>query len=468
MHLASRTFASSSRHTHRLSLLPHPLSARSISSKYATPNPLPATFLRGGTSKGIFLSRSHLPPSPSAWPPIFLGIMGSPDPEYGRQLNGMGGGVSSLSKICVVGPVRPENRELLEQGVQVEYTFVQVGIKDDKLDLEGNCGNLTSVVGVWAVDEGMCVPRVDTPKLGSSDRARTAKGTVRLYNTNTKKIIDTTFPVLVTSPTGAVEESITPLLDVPETAIAGVPGRASSILLDFVHPGGARTGKLLPTGSPVDQLTVTIPSPSSRSGSSTAAFTIPASLVDATNPTVFIHSRSLTSPPLSLPFRAYTQSDPHAVALLSPVLEAIRQAGAAKMGLNPSAQAQPKIAVLSGLEEWRAQSGGGKRGEEDPDIVVHALSMGVLHKAVPMTVGLCLGVAANVRGSIPWEIYRSSRSSLGAGEMVRILHPGGVVDVGAEFADAAGEGEGEEGGMRCVSARVVRTGRRLMKGVVWW
>ncbi|THU88042.1 DUF453-domain-containing protein, partial [Dendrothele bispora CBS 962.96] len=162
-----------------------------------TPNPLPATFLRGGTSKGIFIDQTLLPNSQSEWKQIFLGIMGSPDPEHGRQLNGMGGGVSSLSKIVLVRAVESmvEDRmnQLKSQGVHVEYTFVQVGIRDDTIDVSGNCGNLSSMVGAFAMDEGM-VGKEAVWKVKEGDREK-HYATVRALNTNTQKIIETTFPV---------------------------------------------------------------------------------------------------------------------------------------------------------------------------------------------------------------------------------------------------------------------------------
>jgi len=385
-------------------------------STSSAPNPLPATFLRGGTSKGIFLNKSTLPADQAEWGPIFRGIMGSPDPEYGRQLNGMGGGVSSLSKIMVISTPSPERKA---QGIDVEYTFAQVGIRDSSIDYSGNCGNLTSMIGVYALDEGMC-----QPPLGS----RTA--TIRCFNTNTQKIIDTTFPI---SETGS------PILDLPQTTIAGIAGKASKIVLDFLNPGGARTGKLLPTGQPVDNLKL----PLSPSGS------IRASLVDATNPTVFVDYAELNK---FLPMDDYFHGKPAATQEVSPVLEDIRQQGAMKMNLDPTAQAQPKIAVLSVPHTENDAA-------DKVNIVIHALSMGVLHKAVPMTAGLCLGVAARVEGSIAWDIMRKSSGSPGGDkDLVRIRHPGGLVDVGAEFGD---EGEVK-------SAKVVRTGRRLMKGAVWY
>jgi len=368
-------------------------------------NPLPASFLRGGTSKGIFLQRSHLPDSQSEWDPIFLGIMGSPDPVHGRQLNGMGGGVSSLSKICVVAPANASQKS---QGIDVEYTFVQVGIRDSAIDYSGNCGNLSSMIGAFALDQGLCSPQ----------RLRDGVTTIRSFNTNTNKIIETTFPV---SETGVPE------LDITQASVAGVPGKASQIILDFVNPSGARTGKLLPTGSPTNQLDV-------------LGRKITVSLVDATNPSVFVSYEELSQ---FLPVDDYIQGKQPALDEVTSALEDIRQAGAIAMGLDPSAKAQPKIALLS------------RPSDGQSDIVVHALSMGVLHRAVPMTLGLCLGVAAKTEGTIAWNIVQQSKT---AGELVRILHPGGVVEVGAEM--------GADGSI--TSAKVVRTGRRLMVGTVYW
>ncbi|KAF6746802.1 DUF453 domain-containing protein [Ephemerocybe angulata] len=379
-----------------------------------TQNPLQASFLRGGTSKGIYLHRSHLPSNQAEWTPIFLGIMGSPDPTYGRQLNGMGGGVSSLSKVCVVGPASGKHRA---NGVDVEYTFVQVGIRDSTVDYSGNCGNLSSMIGVYALDAAICKPsRVDS----------NGQTTVRSFNTNTSKIIDTSFPL---SPSGVAT------LDRPQTEVAGVHGKASQIVLDFVDPSGARTGKLLPTGSPVNTLDM-----------ASIGRAVKASLVDATNPSVFVSYDELSE---YLPLDAYFQGSQAAEEKVAPVLEEIRQAGAKAMGLDPSAKAQPKIAILS-----RPKGG---PGDSNADIVVHALSMGVLHKAVPMTLGLCLGVAAKTEGTLAWDIVKHSGSN-SSGDLVRILHPGGVVEVGAEHrADGT-----------VASAKVVRTGRRLMVGSVYW
>lgn len=401
--------------------------ARCSSSLAGVANPIPATFIRGGTSKGIFLNRAHLPTDQSQWDAIFLGIMGSPDAQYGRQLNGMGGGVSSLSKICVVGPPSEAQKAA---GIDVEYTFAQVGIRDCIVDYSGNCGNLSSVIGVFAVDECMCTPRISH---ATASRPKLT-GSVRTFNTNTNKRIDNTFLVAQAESGGRY----VPVLDGERASIAGVPGRAAPILLDFVSPSGARTGQLLPSGRPLDTVHISL------SGDSSREVALAVSLVDATNPTVFTSDRGLRAA-LGIPdAAAIDYAEPGVVD----ALERVRQAGARLMGLDPLTQAQPKIAVLSPALADDAEA----------DIVINAFSMGVLHRAVPMTVGLCLGVAARVPHTLAWDALGDRRTGSDTGDLVRIRHPGGVVEVGAEL------GSGGE----VTSARVMRTGRRLMKGVVWW
>jgi len=347
--------------------------------------------------------------------------MGSPDAQYGRQLNGMGGGVSSLSKICVVGSPS-EAQEAA--GIDVEYTFAQVGIRDSIIDYSGNCGNISSMIGVFAVDEDMCTPRISQTKQGAR-----VTGTVRTFNTNTNKRMDNTFFVTETESGRYV-----PVLDGERASVAGVPGRASPILLDFVAPSGARTGKLLPTGRSRETVNISL--------SNSGEVTVPVSLVDATNPTVFTSDQGLRS---ALGIQPNDAPIDYAQLGIVDALEQIRQAGARLMGLDPLAQAQPKVAVLKPAP-W---------DDADADIVINAFSMGVLHRAVPMTVGLCLGVAACVPHTLAWEALGGRRETK---ELLHIRHPGGVVEVGAEFGRSS----------EVTSARVMRTGRRLMKGLVWW
>src|SRR4249920_155659 len=185
---------------------------------------LPAVFMRGGTSKAIVFHERDLPRDRRAWDEIFLAATGSPDP-YGRQLDGMGGGISSLSKVCIVGaPTRPD--------ADIDYTFAQISVKEAKVDYGGNCGNMSSAMGPFAVDEGLV-------KMSGPDAL------VRVHNTNTKKIIWSRFPL--DDGVSAVDGDM---------AIPGVAGTGAPVKLEFREPGGATTGKLLPTGSVADDLDV--------------------------------------------------------------------------------------------------------------------------------------------------------------------------------------------------------------------
>ena len=352
--------------------------------------------------------------------------MGSPDPIHARQLNGMGGGVSSLSKICVVSPPTQELRSRFP-GLDVSYTFAQVGIRDGVVDYSGNCGNLSTMIGVFALDDAICKPKDSS--LREDPKTGVTAATIRSFNQNTSKLVDTTFPVRWNEQT----KSWIPVLNLDQASQPGVPGRASQIVLDFVSPGGASTGKLLPTGNPVDMLTTDTPSK--------VGLSVRASLVDATNPTVFITSQDLRAI-LGLPSDTpidYSDTD------VTAIVEAVRRAGAIKMGLDPSLQAQPKIAILSPSDT------------ADIDIAVHAISMGVLHKACPATLALCLGVASKIRGSIAWDLVPSSQTR-DPDSLINLRHPSGVLTVGASI-DANGE---------VLSAKTVGTGRRLMVGSVWW
>src|ERR1700710_125788 len=203
---------------------------------------LPAVFMRGGTSRAIMFHQKDLPDR-ATWDPIFLGAMGSPDPN-GRQLNGMGGGISSLSKICVLAPSDRADAD-------VDYTFAQIQIREAAVDYRGNCGNMSSAVGPFAVDEGLVRPNGDT-------------AVVRIFNTNTSKIIRSTFPL------EHGKAAVDGTMEIP-----GVAGTGAPVRLDFLTPGGAVTGKLLPTGHVVDRLQMP------------GLGAIEVSMVDAANPCVF-------------------------------------------------------------------------------------------------------------------------------------------------------------------------------------
>jgi len=371
---------------------------------------IPAVFMRGGTSKAVIFRREHLPEDQSAWAPIFLAVMGSPDPN-GRQLDGMGGGISSLSKVCVVAPPsRPD--------ADVDFTFAQVSISDGSVDFSGNCGNMSSAIGPYAFDEGLV----------TSGQAN-GECVVRIHNTNTHKIIRSRFPVV--DGLAAVDGDL---------RIDGVAGTGAPIRLDFMHPGGARTGKLLPTGNGIDRLTLP------------DGTVIEASLVDAANPSVFVRAEAVGLTGSELPDALERD---HA---LMTRLEDIRCAGAVAMGTAADvaaaarAAAQPKVAAVSAPRASRTLSGA-TLAASDHDIAIRMISVGQPHRAVPLTGALCLAAACRVPGSIPNLLVRGARPALP--ETLRIGHPSGTILVSAKVE--AGDIE---------FASVFRTARRLFEGTV--
>ncbi|KAI1096483.1 DUF453-domain-containing protein [Rostrohypoxylon terebratum] len=377
----------------------------------------PATFVRGGTSTGLVIQRHDLPPQ-DEWPAVLPAAMGAPDP-YGRQLDGMGGGISSTSKVCVVSS--SERRD-----ADVDFTFVQVGIRDGVLDLAGNCGNMSSAVGPVAWDAGLVLKKEAAVRAtgGKTGGGEYREALVRIFNTNTHKIIHSRFRVADSPPYEYCPRG--------DYAMDGVPGTQSRITLSFLDPAGAATGKALPTGNPVD--TLTLPDGSQ----------IQASLVDVSNPGVFVRIPDL-GPRYANPHpETFTPQAVEADSALKARLEAIRQAGAKAMGLNPKTESVPKIVLLFPSP-----------GSAGVDIRCLALSMGQAHKAVPLTLALCLGAAANMPGTLPAQV-RSERSGQEPGPVV-IDHPSGTVEIGAQFKDG-----------KIASADLLRTARVLMKGEVYF
>src|SRR5436190_4095783 len=374
-------------------------------SKMAKQNCTPAAYYRGGTSRALIFQAKDLPKNRGVWPQVFLGVIGSPDPN-GRQLDGLGEGISSLSKICVVSPsMRP--------GIQVDFTFVQVGVKNTDVDYSGSCGNMTSAIGPFAIDSGL---------IRVAECATMA--TVRIYNTNTDKIIDSTFPV---SEGEAVAQG--------QFAIDGVSGTGSRIQLDFLSPAGSKTGKLLPTGNIVDTF----------DGIKTCC-------IDVGNPSVFAAAEDLGIHGAMLPDETQKHTN------LLERLEAIRQQAANAMGIAKSRATVPasipKICFVS-LPSTHALLSGELLDRSSVDVVVRAISVGQPHRALPITTGLSVSVAARIPGSIVHACIpgRSAKK-----EELTIGHPSGRLVVGAKFNN---RGDVEK-------ATVFRTARRLMEGKVFW
>ncbi|MCJ2071191.1 PrpF family protein [Methylobacterium sp. J-030] len=375
----------------------------------ARPGTLPAVFMRGGTSKALMLHRRDVPGDLAAWEPVFLSAMDSPDP-FGRQLNGMGGGVSSVSKICVVErSKRPD--------ADIDYTFVQVVVREGRIDLSGNCGNMLSAVGPFAVDEGL----IEAPD-----------GAVRLriYNTNTRKLIEASF---------AVRDGRT--LYRGDLAIPGVAGTGAPIRLDFVDPGGATTGRLLPTGAVRQSLDVPGLGP------------IEASLVDAANACVFVRADDLGLTGTELPAAL------EAVPGLLDRLGRIRRAASVAMGIAPDLDAAarivhvPFVGIVAPPMEAGSLSGEAVRAG-DVDLTARVLSNGVPHQALPLTATLCLAVAARIEGSLVHEAARTTGAAL------RVGMPSGILT-----ADAAVSRDGDV--WRAERGAFFRTARPLMRGAVY-
>lgn len=371
-----------------------------------------AVFVRGGTSRALLFHRADLPADRSAWDAIFLAALGSPDPS-GRQLDGLGGGISSLSKVAVVGP--PTHPE-----ADVDYTFGQVEVTRPFVDYAGNCGNISSAIGPFAIDEGLV-------------SARKPHTLVRIHNTNTRKLIHAHVPVAG----GAAAVS-------GDFVLPGVPGTGARIALDFLDPGGAVTGHLLPTGHARDVLDVP------------GIGAIAASLVDATNPVVFVRAKDLGLEGTEHP--DILDAEPG----LAERLEAIRAAATVRMGLARDAleatgrsPALPKIAIVAPPSAYRSLAGE-VVAPSAVDLVARIVSMGKVHRAFALTGAMCLAVATRVEGSLPHE----AAHALAPTGDVRVGHPSGVLAVAATVERGAGAAPVAR------TVTVYRTARRLMEGCV--
>jgi hypothetical protein len=371
---------------------------------------VPAAFMRGGTSKGIFFHGRDLPKDPAQRNEIFLAAMGSPDP-YGRQLDGLGGGISSLSKVVVIEPsARP--------GIDVDYTFGQVVIDAPAVDYGATCGNLSSVVGPFAVDEGL-VPASDGEAL------------VRVYNTNTDQVFESRFAVL--DGTAKTRGNF---------IIPGVAGSAARIQLDFLDPAGSRTGALLPSGRISDLVKL-------ADGGE-----VEVCCIDATTPCVFAAAADLGLTATELP------GDLEAMGGVLAQMEEIRALAGVRMGLGETAtvisnasRASPKIAVVGPPADMPLLDGT-TLAAAAMDLSVRMISMGQPHRAVPLTGGMCLAVAANLEGSLVHRLARQTST----GDK-RLGTPSGAIPIGAQVLGAGADSSVDR-------ITVYRTARRLMDGHV--
>jgi probable AcnD-accessory protein PrpF len=378
---------------------------------------IPATYMRGGTSKGVFFRLEDLPEAARVPGPVrdrlFQRVIGSPDP-YGAQIDGMGGATSSTSK-CVIlsASTRP--------GHDVDYLYGQVSIDSDFVDWSGNCGNLSTAAGAFAIHAGYVEAGEDGVR------------TVRIWQANIGKTIIAHVPVSG----GAVQET-------GDFALDGVTFPAAEIVLEFVDPADDE-GAMFPTGNVVDELEV----PERL----VAGGRLRATLVNAGIPTIFVNAGDIGYTGTEL--REAINGDAAALARF----EALRTIGALKMGLIEKAQDAakrqhtPKIAFVSPPRDHRTSSGRQVQAGEI-DVVVRALSMGKLHHAMMGTASVAIAAAAAVPGTLV-----NLAAGGGARNAVTFGHPSGTLRVGAEAALVDGQ-------WTVTKAIMSRSARILMEGRV--
>lgn len=376
---------------------------------------LPVLYIRGGTSKGAYLLASDLPSNASERDQIILSLYGSPDI---RQIDGIGGADPLTSKVAIVGPSTVE-------ACDVDYTFGYVGITDAVVDYEGNCGNISSGVGIFAILRGLVEP-VEPMTV------------VRIHNTNTHKIIEAHIPVQDGLPVVAGDFSID-----------GVPGTGAQIMLYFQSPSGSKTGKLLPTGNVRDTISL------EKGNAHTAKkdHILDVSFVDSATPSVFVKAEDLGYVGTEMP--SEIETDPEE---LLDILEDIRRTGAVRMGLATSKEnaspAIPKVCMVGTASTYTDIQG---RVIEDTsiDIVARTKALSAIHKAYAVTGGIATATAALIPGTVVHDVVSEESKRT---KMVTLGHPSGTftfnIDIDTEKLSVA-------------KAGVARTARPIMDGIAY-
>lgn len=380
---------------------------------------IPATYMRGGTSKGVFFRLQDLPESAqvpgAARDALLMRVIGSPDP-YGKQTDGMGGATSSTSKTVIIARSSKPDHD-------VDYLFGQVSIDQAFIDWSGNCGNLSAAVGPFAISAGLVDP---------SRIPRDGVAIVRIWQANIGK----TIIGHVQMADGAVQET-------GDFELDGVTFPAAEVQLEFMDPAAEEEGggSMFPTGNLVDDLEVP------------GVGTLKATMINAGIPTIFIEAEAIGYKGTEL--QDAINSDEKALAMF----ETIRAHGALRMGLIKqldeiaTRQHTPKVAFVAKPAEYVASSG--KRvAADDVDLLVRAMSMGKLHHAMMGTAAVAIGTAAAISGTLV-----NLAAGGGEREAVRFGHPSGTLRVGAEARESGGE-------WTVTKAIMSRSARVLMEGWV--
>lgn len=362
-------------------------------------------FARAGTSRGAFIRRSDLPEDPALLDAVILSAYGSPDP---RQIDGIGGGDALTSKVAVVAPSQHPNAD-------VDYTFGQVSVDSAAIFWVGNCGNMSSGVGPFAIRMGMV-------------QAVSPLTKVRIFNTNTNKIL-----------IAEVEVADGEVVEDGECRIAGVPGSGSPIALDFGDCGGAETGSTLPTGKVRESVRL-------RDGT-----TVEVSIVDAATPFVFVLAQAIGMQGTE------SAAEIDADAQLLGRLEEIRSYAARAIGLVKGEEVArevspsiPRVVAVSPPTDYVCADGT-PVAAKDISVVARQQSMQRTHKTYSVTGTLCTGVAGAIAGTVVHDIARSD------GFHFNIGHPGGVISARIQVDQADGD-------IRVVEASLVRTARTILEG----
>ena len=378
---------------------------------------IPATYMRGGTSKGVFFKVEDLPEAAQAAgearDALLMRVIGSPDP-YGKHTDGMGGATSSTSKTVLLS-------KSAVPGHDVDYLFGQVSIDQPFVDWSGNCGNLSAAVGPFAVTNGY----VDADRIPENGTVE-----VRIWQANIEKTIVNHVQIV----NGEVQET-------GDFELDGVTFPAAEVAVDFMDPADASGGSMFPTGSVVDDLEVP------------GIGTFKATMINAGIPTIFVNAEDIGYTGTEL--QDDINNDEAALARF----ETIRAHGAIRMGLISTVeeaaarQHTPKVAFVAKPATYTASSGK-EVASDDVDLLVRALSMGKLHHAMMGTAAVAIGTAAAIPGTLV-------NLAAGGGERnsVRFGHPSGTLRVGAEAAEKDGE-------WQVVKASMSRSARVLMEGWV--
>ncbi|MEQ1298511.1 2-methylaconitate cis-trans isomerase PrpF [Acinetobacter soli] len=389
--------------------------------KFPPQQKIAATYMRGGTSKGVFFNLNDLPVEAqvagAARDQLLLRVIGSPDP-YGKQIDGMGGATSSTSKTVILAKSQQPEHD-------VDYLFGQVSIDQPFIDWSGNCGNLTAAVGAFAIRQGL----IDPERVPDNGHC-----TVRIWQKNIQKTIIAHVPITH----GTVQET-------GDFELDGVTFPAAEVQIEFLDPAedGEDGGAMFPTGQVVDDLEVP------------GVGTFKATFINAGIPTIFLNAAELGYTGTEL--QDQINNDVAALARF----ETIRAHGAVKMGLikdiseAASRQHTPKIAFVAPPQSYQASSG--KTVElSDIDLLVRALSMGKLHHAMMGTAAVAIGTAA----AVPGTLVHTAAGAIPR-EAVRFGHPSGTLRVGAEAV------QDNSGQWQVKKAIMSRSARVLMEGFVY-